>query len=142
MPTFYKMDTVLITQEQVYKWPINNTTYGGSKATEDYDVLVTQDTLFVTVSNPTKPIGTHSCDSTHVLFLRVGAVYRDEIEDFACGNENEYVWMEDRAKYMPEGVPFERMTITDLPEPGQTKTYECLHLPATRVRITVYMERS
>ena len=123
MPTFFKIDTVLITEEQVYSWPINYTTYGGSKATEPYDVLVTQDTL-VTVSSLTQPIGTHSCDSTHVLFLRIGSVFRDTISDFACGTETSYVWVEDRPEFMPEGVPFERMVITDLPEPGKTQTYE------------------
>ena len=125
MPSYYIVDTVLITQEEVFTWPVNNKTYGGSKTTLPYDSLITTDTTFVELHFPTAKVGTHSCDSVRLLFLRVGSVYRDVVKDFVCGNEDKFEWWETRPEYFDErGEPFIRQVITDLPEPGKWGTYE------------------
>ena len=129
IPKYFLVDTVMISQDSTYYWYVNKLTYGGTKATEHYDVLVDKDTLFVRVDDITTPINGVSCDSIHMLFLRVGNVYRDTVRHFACGEDNVYVWMEDRPDYFPEGVtkPFLRREITELPRPGHDSVYADPH---------------
>ncbi len=126
IPKYFIVDTVMISQDSTYHWYVNNLTYGGTKATEHYDILVNQDTLFVRVDDTTEPVNGIICDSIHLLFLRIGNVYRDTVQHFACGEDEEYIWMEDRPAYYPDGVtePFLRREITDLPRPGTDSIYE------------------
>ena len=127
LPKYYIVDPILITQEEVYTWPVNGVTYGGSKATEPHDVTITEDTTYVVVRHTTEPVGTHFCDSIRVLFLRVGSVYRVDTSSYACGNDTRFEWIEDRPEYFgTHSGPFSRLVIpaSQLPAPGQTKTYE------------------
>lgn len=127
LPKYYIVDPVLITQEQVYHWDVNNVTYGGSKTTLPHDVTIYDDTTYVRVDFTTTPVGTRFCDSIRVLFLRVGSVYRDEVNDTVCGNDKQFVWEETRPEYYgTHGGPFVRKTIpeSELPAPGTSRTYE------------------
>lgn len=127
LPTYFEVDSVKMTQEQTYTWYADGKTYGGQKTEQPYDVLVNTSEFIVEIDTLTAPIGTYRCDSIRKLVLHVGNVYRDTVQAFACGEDDEFVWMETRSKYMGEDQePFERMTITrsQLPAPNTVKIYE------------------
>ena len=128
IPSYYIVDTVMKTQEDTCYWPVTGMSYGGTKTTLPYDSLITTDTTFVVRHFLTNPVNGVQCDSTHVLFLRIGSVFRDTVSAFACGTETSYDWIETRPEYYPDGVPFLRKTITDLPDPRKDSVYEDRYL--------------
>lgn len=130
LPTYFIIDPVKMTQEDVYHWAVDGKTYGGPKATDPYDILLTNSETIVTKNFTTAPVNGQECDSTRQLIIHMGTVYRDTVEAFACGNDDRYVWEETRPEYMrinEQGVkaPFERMTIyaNDLPAEYETHIY-------------------
>ncbi|MBQ4019004.1 MAG: IgGFc-binding protein [Paludibacteraceae bacterium] len=128
LPTYFFPDTARITQEGTYWWAFNDSTYGGSKATQHYDSLINSSVTIITRNPGTLPIGTHSCDSIHQLVIYIGNVYRDTLQAFACGEDSYFEWWgKDQ-----EGNDSLRMTIYgwDLPAQNEFKVYEDPHLTA------------
>ena len=131
LPTYFIIDPVKMTQEDVYFWEVNGKRYGGPKTTKEYDILVTEPETTVTIPFQTTAVNETFCDSTRQLIIHMGTVYRDTIEAFACGNDDRFVWEETRPEYMRineqgEKEPFERMTIyaANLPQEYQTLIYK------------------
>ena len=118
LPSYHKHAYHTMSEEETYTW--EGVTYGGIKATDPHDVVVTKDTL-IRVDYKTKPVGTYECDSIWDLSLRIGKVTRDTVYRFVCENEPTYVWQ--RANQ--SGVIETRKTISgsDLPAVGQHKLY-------------------
>ncbi len=110
LPSYYIVDTVKISDETYYTWPVNGKTYGGEKcATKDSTIIT--DTTFVILHKYTEQVGSYACDSFRVLFLRLGKVFRDTTHQFVCETENSYTWVgEDH-----QGNDSTRRVITDLP---------------------------
>lgn len=126
LPTYFIPDTARITQEDIYYWAFNDTTYGGVKATQDYDSLITTAVTVITRNPGTRPIGGHVCDSIHQLVIYIGNVYRDTLDAYACGEDTYYEWYgKDH-----EGNDSLRMTFYDLPAPREFRIYEDPHLTA------------
>ena len=132
LPTYFFPETIKLTQEETYYWPVNGKTYGGAKTTEDQcDTIIKTSTYTKEINFYTTLVGSYKCDSIHKLTLNFGDVYRDTIDTFACGQETEYVWWETRPKYYKENedgvkAPFIRKTIPerDLPKQGETIIFE------------------
>ena len=118
LPSYHKSFRHTMSDEETYTW--EGVTYGGTKTTLPYDVMVTNDTV-ITVHYPTATIGTRSCDSTLVLNLRMGMVFRDTTYQYVCQSEPYYEWK--RANQ--NGVIELRRTISGnaLPEVGQHRLY-------------------
>lgn len=143
LPTYWITKDTMITEEEVYVWPIGDTTsYGGPKATQPYDKPahpgITSDTLrFLT-----KAVNNRECDSVHVLILHMGNVYRDTVDTFVCGQAEYYDWYgKDH-----DGNDSLRMTICNsgckypLPEMGETKIYEDKHLTTLEFDSIFYLK--
>ena len=124
LPTYYKVDEHIMSQEEVFTWYANGQRYGGPKTELEYDSLITTPLTTIYHYKKTKLIDGVECDSTHVLILRMGNVYRDTIQAYACGNDNQFIWTENRPEYYKNGVPFIRKTITNLPAMGTNRIYE------------------
>ena len=123
LPTYFIIDSVLMTQEDTCIWAVTGKIYGGTKTTLKYDSLITTDTTIIRRDFLTTPVNGVSCDSVRVLFLRIGSVFRDTVSRFVCEEDPFFTWVEDRPEYCPDGAPFERLTITDLPAPRKDSIY-------------------
>lgn len=86
-PTYYHAFRYMMSEEETYEW--EGVVYGGQKTQEPHDVVVTKDTIIE--SHHAIGTGDIKCDSTVVLRLRVGKVYRDTTYDFVCDNCT-YTW--------------------------------------------------
>ena len=117
LPSYYIVDTMKISDETSYTWPVNGKTYGGEKcATKDSTIIT--DTTFVILHKYTEQVGSYTCDSFRVLFLRLGKVFRDTTHQFVCATENSYTWIgKDH-----QGNDSTRRVITDLPD-SETHRY-------------------
>ena len=127
LPTYYIVDKIKITQEEVYRWPVNGKTYGGSKVDPTvvhFDSLITTPFTVVELNIPTTPVNGQTCDSIRRLELQMGTVYRDTVHAYACGEDNSFVWTETRPEFLIDGTPFVREVITNLPAQGQEQIYE------------------
>ncbi len=83
LPSYYKEFQYMMSDEETYTW--EGITYGGINTRTRYDQLVlASDTLIESHHNLNT--GTYTCDSTVILHLRVGKVYRDTTYDFVCDN--------------------------------------------------------
>lgn len=91
LPSYIMTDTVMISEEEIYYWSENNTTYGGIKTTSPHNVTIHQDTIIQHILQ-TDTIGTHSCDSVLLLHIIVGEVFRDTTYATICAN-NTYTWV-------------------------------------------------
>lgn len=107
----------LMSDEDVYEW--HGKIYGGEKATEPYDSLVTKDTYIVR-SYPTQKTGTYECDSVYKIRLFLGEVHRINEYDTICENESVYHWKRDEQNI--RDIPS-----ADFPEVGKTKEYTDSH---------------
>ncbi|MBQ4507791.1 MAG: hypothetical protein II970_02720 [Paludibacteraceae bacterium] len=80
LPSYYHEFRHTMSEEQVYTW--EGIGYGGVKSADGHDITVTQDTVIE--SHHDVKTGSYVCDSTVILHLRVGRVYRDTVYDFVC----------------------------------------------------------
>ncbi|MCQ2341865.1 MAG: IgGFc-binding protein [Paludibacteraceae bacterium] len=90
LPSYYTDTTAKMSDEQVLTW--EGVTYGGELAVEPHDITVTKDTTVELHWHTTVTNSDRFCDSTRVLFIRLGHTFRDTLRDVTCGNEP-YAWM-------------------------------------------------
>ena len=123
LPTYYFEIDKLISLEQTFTWYANGKTYGGPNST-GADSIVYESESIIRHEKQTVPVNGQTCDSIHVLILRMGEVYRDTVHKFVCEEDAEYIWTEDRTQYYVDGQPFDRDTITSFPARGEHRLYQ------------------
>ncbi|GEM_PF-4394251 len=119
LPSYFHHTDTTISEEETYEW--QGTIYGGQKATEPYDTLITDGELYRQRNYLAQPIGSYDeCDSIYTLSLKIGEVVRQNEFDTICANIPYYDWR--------RGLKhIQTIYRDDLPHENETKQYQDIY---------------
>ncbi|MCQ2347753.1 MAG: IgGFc-binding protein [Paludibacteraceae bacterium] len=123
LPSYYTDSMAVMSEEQTFTW--EGVTYGGVLATTPHDITVTKDTTIELHWDTYVAGSNRHCDSTRVLYLRIGEVFRDTLRAVTCGNED-YTWYgvdSEGATFVRRVIPFDEwsgQTLYTTADPYQT----------------------